>query len=60
MKFGPIPTLQAKGSILAHSIVCSGRRLRKGVMLEDAHIEQLSASGITEVTVAQLQENDVH
>ena len=29
-------------------------------MLEDAHIEQLSASGITEVTVAQLQENDVH
>lgn len=59
MKFGPVPTLQAKGSILAHSIVCSGRRLRKGVMLEDAHIAQLSASGITEVTVAQLQENDV-
>ena len=28
--------------------------------LEDADIEQLSASGITEVTIAQLQDNDVH
>ena len=60
MIFGPVPTLQAKGNILAHSIVCSGRRLRKGMELEDAHIEQLCASGITEVTVAQLQDNDVH
>ena len=46
MIFGPVPTLQAKGNILAHSIVCSGRRLRKGMELEDAHIEQLCASGI--------------
>ena len=60
MIFGPVPTLQAKGNILAHSIVCSGRRLRKGMTLEDADIEQLSASGITEVTIAQLQDNDVH
>ena len=60
MKFGPVPTNQAKGSILAHSIVCSGRRLRKGMMLEDAHIDQLSASGISEVSVAELQDNDVH
>ena len=34
MIFGPVPTLQAKGNILAHSIVCSGRRLRKGMELE--------------------------
>ena len=60
MKFGPVPTQQAKGTILAHSIVCSGRRLRKGMMLEDAHIDQLFASGITEVMVAELQDNDVH
>lgn len=60
MKFGPVPTRKAKGSILAHSIVCSGRRLRKGIILEDAHIAQLSASGITEVTVAEMQDNDVH
>ena len=60
MIFGPVPTKQAKGSILAHSIFCSGRRLRKGMTLEEADIELLSASGVNEVTVAQLQDKDVH
>lgn len=60
MKFGDVPVEQARGAILAHSVSCNGSRLRKGAILDDAHLAQLSAAGITTVTVARMEQGDVH
>ncbi len=60
MKFGPVPVARAEGAILAHSLKVAQGRLRKGVRLEPAHLDQLRAAGITEVTVARLDPGDLH
>jgi len=60
MEFGPIPTMNALGAILAHSVQIEGRRLRKGVRLEQSHLDQLRAAGQSEVTVARLGRDDIH
>ncbi|SDW95031.1 molybdopterin-binding protein [Litoreibacter albidus] len=60
MDFGPVQTEHALGAILAHSVEVGGRRLRKGVVLEQSHIEQLLAANLAEVTVARLGDDDVH
>ena len=60
MKFGPVPVDQAKGAILAHSMKLPGGRLRKGLVLEPAHLKALTAAGEGEVIVAQLEPDDVH
>jgi molybdenum cofactor cytidylyltransferase len=60
MKFGPIPVAQATGAILAHSVDLGGKRLRKGVTLEAAHIAALRAAGHDTVIVARLDASDVH
>ncbi len=60
MKFGPVPVAEAVGAILAHSVMANGKKLRKGVVLSDAHVAQLSMSGLTEVTVAKLESGDCH
>lgn len=59
MKFGPRQLEQAAGCILAHSIALPKGRLRKGVVLEASHIADLSAAGLTEVTVAALEAGDI-
>jgi len=60
MEFGPVPTMKALGAILAHSVQIEGRRLRKGVRLEQSHLDQLRAAGRSEVTVARLGRDDIH
>ena len=60
MKFGPVPVEQAEGGILAHSMKLSEGRLRKGMVLERAHLEALKAAGEDEVIVARLEPDDVH
>jgi molybdenum cofactor cytidylyltransferase len=60
MRFGPIPVAEAEGAILAHSVDLGGKRLRKGVMLEGAHLAALSAAGHHTVIVARLDDSDVH
>ncbi|WP_171129232.1 molybdopterin-binding protein [Ruegeria sp. HKCCA6707] len=60
MKFGPVPVAEAQGAILAHSVQAGGRKLRKGIALDEAHLEALSAAGIAEVTVARLEPGDCH
>ncbi|WP_298262016.1 molybdopterin-binding protein [uncultured Litoreibacter sp.] len=60
MEFGPVPTQKALGAILAHSEQVEGGRLRKGVQLEQSHLQQLAAAGLEEVTVAQLGSDDIH
>ncbi|MBL4597463.1 MAG: molybdopterin-binding/glycosyltransferase family 2 protein [Rhizobiaceae bacterium] len=60
MKFGPIPVNQAEGAILAHSLkLASGVRLKKGLPLTPKDIENLVQSGIDQVTVALLSEDEI-
>ena len=60
MKFGPVPIDEAEGAILAHSVALPKGRLRKGVTLDSAAIDKLRAAGRTEVTVARMEDGDLH
>lgn len=60
MKFGPVAIADAVGAILAHSVRGDGTSLKKGRTLVDADIEILRSAGLTEVTVARLEESDCH
>lgn len=60
MKFGPVPVDEAEGAILAHSMKLPDGRLRKGLVLDSAHLEALKAAGEGEVIVARLGPEDVH
>lgn len=60
MKFGPLPLSQAPGAILAHSVKLDGRRLRKGQVLEAAHLEALAQAGHDSVIAVRLEPGDVH
>ncbi|SMX28507.1 putative molybdopterin binding domain protein [Pelagimonas phthalicica] len=59
MKFGPVPVDDAEGAILAHSLKLAKGRLRKGRVLSRDDVQQLSAAGISDVTVALLEEGDI-
>ena len=59
MTFGEVPTAEALGCILAHSIALPSGRLRKGLCLNPADISALIAGGHGFVTVAQLEPGDV-
>lgn len=59
MKFGPVPVDQAEGSILAHSTVIGGKRLRKARRLTADDIADMKAASIGEVIVAVLSADDV-
>lgn len=58
MDFGPVPLAQALGAILAHSVPLPQGRLRKGLVLEAAHLDQLAAAGVDTVTAARLGAGD--
>lgn len=60
MRFGPVPVAQARGAILAHSLHLPEGRLRKGQQLDKADVAALEAAGIETVTVAMLDEGDMH
>ncbi|MCF3594462.1 molybdopterin-binding protein [Rhodobacteraceae bacterium LMO-12] len=60
MKFGDVPVGEAEGAILAHSVKAGEKRLRKGQMLERAHIEMLGRAGIASVVIARLEVGDLH
>lgn len=59
MRFGPVPIDQAEGAILAHSLVLPSGKLPKGRLLTSADIRVLQLAGLTDVTVARLDEGDV-
>lgn len=59
MKFGEVPLREAMGGILAHSIRADGRRIGKGSRLSADDIAVLQAAGLTHVTVAQLNDDDL-
>lgn len=60
MKFGAVPIDEAAGAILAHSVVASGRRLRKGQVISAEDVEALRAAQIPSVVVARLAPDDVN
>lgn len=59
MKFGPLDTKDAIGSLLAHSVVLPGGRLKKGHRLSKADTEALLENDRREIIVAQLELGDV-
>lgn len=59
MRFGAVPVSEAEGAVLAHSLGLEGGRLRKGLVLEAAHVARLERAGVREVTVARLDANDM-
>lgn len=59
MKFGAVPTADALGATLAHSLVLGGARFRKGRVLSADDLETLTAHGEVEVVVAQIGPDDV-
>ncbi len=60
MRFGPVPLADAEGAILAHSVGLPDGRLRKGCILTPTDLDRLHAAGLTEVTVALLDAQDLH
>ena len=59
MRFGTVPTAEAEGAVLAHSLSAGGARLKKGRVLRAAEIAALLAAGVAEVTVARLDPGDL-
>lgn len=60
MKFGPVPSAEAEGAILAHSVSLTGAgRLRKGRVLAAEDIAALAEAGVNHVIVARLEDGDV-
>jgi molybdenum cofactor cytidylyltransferase len=59
VKFGPVPTGEAEGAILAHSTVVGDRKLRKATRLTAEDVSALQAAGVEEIIVAVLAPDDV-
>jgi molybdenum cofactor cytidylyltransferase len=59
VKFGPVPLDQAEGGILAHSVRHEKIVLKKGAVLNAAHIAALRDAGVGSIVVAQLEMGDV-
>jgi molybdenum cofactor cytidylyltransferase len=61
MKFGPVDIQQSRGKILAHNLSdpSGKRRIRKGIILNDDHIAVLSEIGLSQVYIAELDEQDL-
>ncbi len=61
MKFGNVSLDDAKSAVLAHSLsLGTAGRLRKGRILTSEDIAALKRAGIAEVTVARLDDEDMH
>ncbi|MGB1415404.1 MAG: molybdopterin biosynthesis protein, partial [Paracoccaceae bacterium] len=59
MIFAEVTLEEAEGAILAHSISCSGERLKKGTVLRVEHLLSLRAAGTERITVARLTADDI-
>jgi molybdenum cofactor cytidylyltransferase len=58
VKFGRIPTAEAAGAILVHSLAAGGRRFKKGRLLSAADAAALAEAGFETVLVARLDPED--
>lgn len=59
MKFGKLPIDQCTGTVLAHSLKLPDYIIKKGSLLDEDIIVKLTASGISELIVAKLDNDDI-
>ncbi len=59
MRFGEVPVVEAEGAILAHSLKLGTTALKKGRVLSRSDVEAIAAAGSAQITVAQLDPEDV-
>ncbi|HEX3536812.1 MAG TPA: molybdopterin-binding/glycosyltransferase family 2 protein [Stellaceae bacterium] len=59
MQFGEVPTAEAEGAILAHSLRLGATVLKKGRVLSAADVEAVAAGGMEHITVARLDPGDI-
>ena len=59
MEFGPVPTREAEGAILAHAVRTAAGRIPKGRRLTAADVAAIAEAGIDPVTVARLGPDDL-
>ncbi|MGE0735459.1 MAG: NTP transferase domain-containing protein [Alphaproteobacteria bacterium] len=59
MKFGRVPIAEAVGAVLAHSLGAGAERLKKGRVLSAEDCRKLEAAGHREITVAQLDPDEL-
>ncbi|WP_226895936.1 NTP transferase domain-containing protein [Polymorphobacter sp. PAMC 29334] len=57
--FGPVATIDAAGTVLAHALLVDGDRWPKGRLLSDADIAAASEAGIATIVVARIGTDDV-
>ncbi|SEW17094.1 molybdenum cofactor cytidylyltransferase [Cognatiyoonia koreensis] len=60
MKFGPVPVNDALGAIAAYSMRAGGRTIKKGAVLTKADLSHLETAGLSTITVARLDADDLH
>jgi molybdenum cofactor cytidylyltransferase len=60
MIFDRFPVASAAGLILGHSTRVADAKFKKGRVLSEADLEQLTEAGITHVSGARLQPGDIH
>lgn len=59
MKFGPIPSAEAAGAILAHSLMVGDRAFKKGRVLSAEDVAALTEAGIAEIVGARVEAGEV-
>ena len=59
MRFGEIPTTEAEGAILAHSLRFGATALKKGRILSATDIDAIATAGVACITVARLEQGDL-
>lgn len=59
MKFGRVPTAEAEGALLAHSLKSERVSFKKGRRLDAADVRALLDAGFTSVVAARLEADDV-
>lgn len=59
MWFGTVAVGEALGGVLAHSVKLVGGALKKGAVLGPSELRRLETAGITQVTIARLDAQDV-
>lgn len=60
MQFSRVPLDQAEGTLLAHSLKLGSVNFKKGRHLSAEDIELLRTARIEEITVARLEDGDIH
>ncbi|MBB5048618.1 molybdenum cofactor cytidylyltransferase [Rhodopseudomonas rhenobacensis] len=59
MKFGPVAPADAIGGVTVHTLRRGALLLKKGTLIGDAEVAALTAAGVNEIVVVQLEQGDV-